>query len=99
MDLKHFNYVALMNDGRLKIGRTTNVRRRMRQLGGVYHCEPGRPVTRVVARFVESNIRQVFAGQTIPGTYEWFAQADKATLCVFAEMTERMQGELEAVLQ
>lgn len=95
---QHHNYVALFNDGRLKIGRTGNIKKRMRYYRGVYHCIEGRAVSPLIARFVERNIREVFAGRTLPGTFEWFDGADKETLCVFAEMTARMQNELEAAL-
>ena len=100
MELKqhHHNYVALFTDGRLKIGRTSNIKKRMRYYRGVYHCIEGRAVSPLIARFVERNIREVFAGRTLPGTFEWFDGADKKTLCVFAEMTARMQDQLEAAL-
>lgn len=101
MELKqhpHHNYVALFGDGRIKIGRTGNIKKRMRYYRGVYAFVEGRPVTPLVARFVERNIREVFAGHTVPGTFEWFDNGDKDTLIVFAEMTARMQSELEAAL-
>lgn len=100
MELKqHHNYVALFSDGRLKIGRTGNARKRVRYFRDLYAFEAGRPVTALVARFVERNIREVFAGRTVPGTYEWFVDADKESLVIFAEMTARMQDQLEAALQ
>lgn len=99
MEIKtHHNYVALFGDGRLKIGRTSNMKKRLRYYRGVYHCIEGRPVSKLIARFVELEIRRAFVGRTVPRTLEWFAEADKPTLLAFAEMTARMQDQLEAAL-
>lgn len=95
---RHHNYVILFNDGRMKIGRTGNMKKRLSYYKGVHTCLAGRLVDPVVARFVERDIRQTFKGRTMPGTVEWFGNEDKATAFAFAEMTARMQAQLIAGL-
>lgn len=38
---RHHNYVILFNDGRIKFGRTGNMRKRLRYYRDVYHCMEG----------------------------------------------------------
>lgn len=94
----HYNYVVLFNDGRIKIGRSGNMKKRLGYFKDVYACLAGRPVDPIIARFVEREIRRTFKGRTLPGTLEWFGNANKSTAVAFAEMTARMQTQLTTVL-
>lgn len=92
---QHHNYVLCFADGRIKIGRSGNFKRRLRELGGFYN--EGRPVSRAVALAVETVLRRRLRAFALPGTHEWF-YGPKRVAAEIVNLTARLQTEVEALL-
>ena len=99
MELKsHHNYVVIYRDFRVKIGRTCNPQRRLKELrreGLFYGFDIGRPVSARVALHTESHIRRALRSQALPGTLEWFS-APPSQAAMVARFTAETQATLEA---
>lgn len=96
--LQHHNYVVVFQDGRIKIGRTGNPRRRLKELGRdgrIYGYDMGRPVSSGVALHTESHIRRTLRSHAMPETLEWF-EASKYDALVVVKFTAETQSTLEA---
>lgn len=101
MELKqHHNYVAIFVDGRIKIGRTGNIKRRLqelrRQSGRLLGYIEGEPVSARVALHTETHIRRALRGHALPGHCEWFF-GPRREAAVVADFTRRTQITLEQV--
>lgn len=89
---QHYNYVAFYRDG-FKIGRTTDPKRRMRQVRAMAF-DPGRPVSRDVALHTETHLRRVLRRFALKGTLEYFEAAPEEALEI-VDFTASTQNTLE----